>query len=1382
MPRLASATVKGKQMLQPMKTKLKLLGAFLCGAFTLTSAIGQTVYTWTNNAGGDLGTAANWSPNGTPNIGSASLTGDTMLFNGVATGPLALTSNGGAQTGSSVGNALAGLYVHLSPGQNNPVQFHTTVAGSASSGIRFNSIQVDAGAGSFIMGKNSTTNCLDTLWGTSNPSQQGITNFSVNPVIIHPDVRWRYGAGGAHTIVFGGTGDFLITNDIANVNGAATLIAKDGTGTMHWTAGHNAFWGTITTVSTPMSVAGGTLVLHSSGLFPATTTINTIAGALLKLDVPGGSQTIANPVNGGGSIEVHDGTLTLSGQNTYTGDTIISGGVLVANRAENFGANGPLGNGGLISFTGGTLAYSSANSFDYSSRFTNAAGQAIRIDTAGQNVVFTNALVSSGGTLTKVGSGTLTLTGANTYSGNTIVGAGKLVIQGTQGTGAIIVSNSAALVATQGGQQITPTTLTVGTSSSATLEFNNVNNASTEAISAGTLVAGGTITVNINSGSFVIGTPYPLLHWTSGSFTAANFSLGTVTGAGGNLSVSGNTLYLNITALASTWTGNADAVWSATSGALDWKAGGSPSQWINGAPALFDDTILTANTNISLGSTVVPNGVTINNNTTPYSIASSTGNVISGSTGLTKTGNGSLALTGGLNTYTGVTTISGGTLSVSVLDNGGAVSDIGQSGSAAANLVLNGGSLQFTGASGTSDRLFTLGTAGGTIDDASGTTLTLNNAGSVAMSGTGARTLTLTGSGTDELDASLSDNGGATALTKNGSGTWIVKANNPISGAVAINGGTLQVGAGTATGSIGSGSIAINPGGSSLTYSRSSGTVTNGTVSGTGSLTVGGGVTLVLPNNNSYSGGTTIDSISTLQVGVGGATGQLNANGNITVDGTLVFNTTGTFSYGGSGITGGGNVVVRGGGKITSVGANSYSGWTLIGTGSTFQPCQGNQGALASSVVTNNGTLLLIRQDNSVFTYAGPITGTGKVLVDANNFNPGDVTLTGNCDYTGGTFIGDNGIIVGDGGVSGWITNNVTFQNSTQVPNDNPRTLTFNRSDDMTFPGNIVTNFSSAQSNLGRVQQMGTGTLILTGTNTYGSGTLVSNGVVQVGNGGTSGSIGTGAASVFTLLSFKRSDNITFAGGISGPGEVVQSGSGTLTLGGTIGMVQYEYITNTDNATFTNITTNTFLGTITVSNGTLVLPGGVTTGNMKVAAGTFVPAPLTTGGALVVNSNLTIDGGTLLVPLNKSLLPMTNITVNGALTRTGGSLVVTNVGTPLAIGNKFYIFNKPVSGFGTVTGAGSTWQNDLAVDGSITALTVPVNANPTNIVATVSGNQLILSWPADHTGWSLQVQTNTLATGLRTNWVTIPGSSASNSYTNTYNPANGAVFYRMVYP
>lgn len=62
------------------------------------------------------------------------------------------------------------------------------------------------------------------------------------------------------------------------------------------------------------------------------------------------------------------------------------------------------------------------------------------------------------------------------------------------------------------------------------------------------------------------------------------------------------------------------------------------------------------------------------------------------------------------------------------------------------------------------------------------------------------------------------------------------------------------------------------------------------------------------------------------------------------------------------------------------------------------------------------------------------------------------------------------------------------------------------------------------------------------------------------------------------------------------------------------------------------------------------------------------------------------------------------------------------------------------------------------------------------------GNQLQLSWPADHLGWRLQIQTNDLGNGLSTNWATMPNSANVTSTNILINPANGAVFLRLVYP
>jgi hypothetical protein len=78
---------------------------------------------------------------------------------------------------------------------------------------------------------------------------------------------------------------------------------------------------------------------------------------------------------------------------------------------------------------------------------------------------------------------------------------------------------------------------------------------------------------------------------------------------------------------------------------------------------------------------------------------------------------------------------------------------------------------------------------------------------------------------------------------------------------------------------------------------------------------------------------------------------------------------------------------------------------------------------------------------------------------------------------------------------------------------------------------------------------------------------------------------------------------------------------------------------------------------------------------------------------------------------------------------------------------------------------------------------IPLPSNqPTNITALVAGSQLQLSWPQDHLGWRLLIQTNNLATGLSTNWATVPNSTNVMATNIPIVSTNGSVFLRLVYP
>lgn len=190
----------------------------------------------------------------------------------------------------------------------------------------------------------------------------------------------------------------------------------------------------------------------------------------------------------------------------------------------------------------------------------------------------------------------------------------------------------------------------------------------------------------------------------------------------------------------------------------------------------------------------------------------------------------------GNSSYSGVTTLNNGTLSVSSLANGGANSNIGASTNAASNLIFSAGSaLKYTGTGQSSDRLFTYSS---TVDnsgwrlESSGTgALKLTNTGSIAFAGSSnqIRTLTLDGSNTADntLAAGLTNNGtGATNLTKVGDGKWIISGTSTYTGATTVSAGTLLVSgalgnsavgvsnAGTAFGGSGSlaGSLTLNVG------------------------------------------------------------------------------------------------------------------------------------------------------------------------------------------------------------------------------------------------------------------------------------------------------------------------------------------------------------------------------------------------------------------------------------------------------------------------------------------------------------------------------------------------------------------------------------------
>jgi len=676
-------------------------------------------------------------------------------------------------------------------------------------------------------------------------------------------------------------------------------------------------------------------------------------------------------------------------------------------------------------------------------------------------------------------------------------------------------------------------------------------------------------------------------------------------------------------------------------------------------------TILTANNNYTGGTTIAGGTLQLGNGGTSGAIVGNVANngilnfnrtdsvtfagLISGSGVVNQNGTGATILTAN-NTYTGGTAIAAGTLQ---LGNGGTTGAI-------VGNVANNGALVF-------DRSNTLTFAGqisgsGSVSQigAGTTVLTGNNtyAGGTTIS---AGTLQLGDGGSSGAILGNVTNNGALAFNRSdtvafpglisgsgvvnqiGAGTTILTADNTYTGGTTISAGTLQLGNGGTSGAI-LGNVANN---GALTFNRSDVQTFSGLISGSGVVNQIGSGTTILTADNTYTGGTTI-SAGTLQLGNGGTSGAIL--GNVVDNGALTFNRSDTMTLAGQ-ISGSGVVNQIGTGTTVLTGNNSYTGGTTIAAGTLQLGDGGASGAIVGNVA-NNGVLAFNRSD--VVTFAGQISGSGVV----NQIGSGTTILTADNTYTGGTTISAGTLQLGNGGTIGAILGDVA----------NNGTLSFNRADVQTFPGLI--------SGSGTVNQIGTGTTILTADNAYTGGTTISAGTLQLGNGGTSGAI-LGDVSNNGALTFNRADIQTFPGLISGSGTVNQIGTGTTIL----------------------TVNNTYTGGTTISAGALQLGNGGTTGAIlgnvdNNGALTFNRSDVQTFAGLISGSGVVNQIGT-----GTTILTADN-TYTGGTTISAGTLQLGNGGTSGAIlgdvaNSGALSFNRSdaVTFAGLISGSGTVNQN-----------------------------------------------------------------------------------------
>src|SRR6185312_8283314 len=266
----------------------------------------------------------------------------------------------------------------------------------------------------------------------------------------------------------------------------------------------------------------------------------------------------------------------------------------------------------------------------------------------------------------------------------------------------------------------------------------------------------------------------------------------------------------------------------------------------------------------------------------------------------------------------------------------------------------------------------------------------------------------------------------------------------------------------------------------------------------------------ILTGNNSYQGTTSINA-GTLQFGNGGASGT-TGTGPIVDDSALVFNLSGPLTVAND-ISGTGTLDQNGTGTTILTGNNTYQGTTTISGGVLQVGNGGASGTLGTGGVVDDAILTFDR--SGPLTVANVISGTGKLNQDGT----GITILTGSNSYQGTTTISAGTLQVGNGGASGTLGTGAVVDNAA---------LVLNRSGTLTIGGNI--------SGTGTLDQNGTGTAILTGTNSYQGTTTISAGTLQIGNGGATGTPGTGPIVDNAALVFNRSNALTVANAISGTG------------------------------------------------------------------------------------------------------------------------------------------------------------------------------------------------------------------------------------------------------
>ncbi|PKA68272.1 outer membrane autotransporter protein [Pseudomonas baetica] len=1117
-----------------------------------------------------------------------------LTLAGTINGAGSLTKNGAANlTLSGNNNFLGGTTLNAG----------TLTAGS-NSALGLGNLTV---AGASALDSNSALSLGNNVVLNANLSNTGSNNLTLAGVVS--------GAGG---LIKDGASN-LTLNGINTFTGGTTLNA----GTLTLGTGGSLGSGALT-------VAGASTLDNTAPLVLAN---NLNVNANLAL-AGNNNLTLGGVIAGAGTLTKNGlSDVTLSGSNTFSGTFDVASGSLTTL------SSAALGNNATVNLAGGAALNlgASASLASLTGSGTALIGTGNTLSLGGNNVSSTFAGILSGdGSLSKLGSGTLTLSGISDLTGDTNVNAGTLQVNGSLASGNVLVNSggtlggngtlSGAVTVADGGHLagVTGSTLSVRS-----LLFNGNSNFD---VGLGTPVSGGgNALINVGGNLTLDGTlnvsdiggfgsgVYRLIDYTGG-LTDNGMLFGTLPGSVSPGDLQLQTALANQINLLVTAPGVTVQFWDGNQLVANGSVEGGSGTWGTGTTNWTD-----------------VNGTT--NQAWTNSFA-----VFQGAAG-TVTVNGAQTVTGMQFVTDGYSLVNG----------------------TAGSLNLVNGSL---------------GNATVRVDPNATATI------GVALNGSG--TLGKYDSGTLVLNAANGYTGG-TALN----GGKIVVGNN-----AALGTGVLTAADGTALDSNAavslSNDVVVNGG---LTVAGSNALTLGGVVSGSGSLIKAGASSLTLNGSNTYSGGTQLAG-GTLILGNNSAisSGALNVTGNGSLDSTSALQLANAINLGAQltlagtqnttllgAVTGTGSLVKNGTGDLVLSGANTYSGGTTLNGGTTRGDTSSLQGAIVNNAV-------LTFEQNTDGSYTGNLTGAGTL----NKTGSGQLLLTGNNSFTGNTSVQAgkltvNGVLnsanvnvasgAGIGG-SGQFAGAVQLADGATLAGGGTATPLSVGSLALSSGTNLDFSLGSATSSTTVVNVAGNltldGTLNVSNAGGFGTGVyqLFSYGGSLTDNGLVYGSLPVSAANLTLQTAIANQINLLVQGS---PGEVQFWNGGTTNPDGSIGGGSGVWGPGTNwtdpSGTQALASNGQFAvfggqaGTVTVqgnqnftglqflSGGYSLVPGaGSTLTPVNGADGSLAPVRVNAGGSAEISTPLVGTGGIEKLDSGTLVLSGAN-TYSGGTTVSGGTLV-----------------------------------------------------------------------------------------------------------------------------